>query len=197
MTTPAPSPPTRLEPPAAPASSCTTGGAHRQAIRPCLPKKPSFARTNGSSWPASLISCPSRPAAPFVRQSLLARLRRKLGLPVSSPIHRIDRNTAGLVAFAVQLPAPPASSFSEQVLSQRQVSRTCEAIAQTLPACLAALLRRPRAAAVCCAMSAFSPCTKAEGTPSSETRMARLAPPATAGAPPGLCQPFHRTAARV
>lgn len=39
---------------------------------------------------------------PFVRQSLLARLRRKLGLPGSSPIHRIDRNTAGLVAFAVQ-----------------------------------------------------------------------------------------------
>lgn len=134
---------------------------------------------------------------PFVQQSLLARLRRKLGLPVSSPIHRIDRDTAGLVAFAVQLPAPPASSFSEQVLSQRQVSRTCEAIAQTLPACLAALLRRPRAAAVCCAMSAFSPCTEAEGTPSSETRMARLAPPATAGAPPGLCRPFHRTAARV
>lgn len=95
---------------------------------------------------------------------------------MSSPIHCIDRNTAGLVAFAVQLPAPPASSFSEQVLSQRQVSRTCESIAQTLPACLAALLRRPRAAAVCCAMSAFSPCTEAEGTPSSETRMARLAP---------------------
>ena len=109
---------------------------------------------------------------------------------MSSPIHRIDRNTAGLVAFAVQLPAPPASSFSEQVLSQRQVSRTCEAIAPTLPGCLAALLRRLRAAAVCCTMSTFSPCTEAEGTPSSETRMARLAPPATAGAPPGLCRLF-------
>lgn len=94
-------------------------------------------------------------------------------------------------------PAPPASSFSEQVLSQRQVSQTYEAIAQTFPGCLAALLRRPRAAAVCCAMSAFSPCTEAEDTPSSETRMARLAPPATAGTPPGLCRPFHRTAARV
>lgn len=88
---------------------------------------------------------------PFVRQSLLARLRRKLGLPGSSPIHRIDRDTAGLVAFAVQLPAPPASSFSEQVLSQRQVSQTyerplCRRSRPAWPPCSAVRAPQPSAA---------------------------------------------------
>lgn len=95
---------------------------------------------------------------------------------MSSPIHCIDRDTAGLVAFAVQLPAPPASSFSEQVLSQRQVSQTYKAIAQTLPGCLAALLRRPRAAAFCCAMSAFSPCTRLKALPAAKRAWPALRP---------------------
>ena len=55
---------------------------------------------------------PVTPSGPFVRQSLLARLRRKLNLPVSSPIHCIDRDTARLVAFAVQ----PASRAACQQL---------------------------------------------------------------------------------
>ena len=45
---------------------------------------------------------PVTPAGRFARQSLLARLRRRLNLLDLSPLHRIDRDTAGLVVFAVQ-----------------------------------------------------------------------------------------------
>ena len=37
-----------------------------------------------------------------MQQSLLVRLKRQLGLPDLSPLHRIDRDTAGLVLFSVQ-----------------------------------------------------------------------------------------------
>ena len=45
---------------------------------------------------------PVTPGGRFVQRSLLVRLRRRLGIDGLSPIHRIDRETAGLVAFAVQ-----------------------------------------------------------------------------------------------
>ncbi|GAB3356100.1 MULTISPECIES: pseudouridine synthase [Giesbergeria] len=45
---------------------------------------------------------PVVPAGRYVRQTLLARLKERLGLPELSPLHRIDRDTAGLVLFSVQ-----------------------------------------------------------------------------------------------
>lgn len=45
---------------------------------------------------------PVVPAGRFLQNSLLVRLKRALDLPELSPIHRIDRETAGLVLFSVQ-----------------------------------------------------------------------------------------------
>lgn len=45
---------------------------------------------------------PVTPSGPYVQQTLLVRLKNQLGLPDLAPLHRIDRETAGLVLFGVQ-----------------------------------------------------------------------------------------------
>ncbi len=45
---------------------------------------------------------PVTPSGPYVQQTLLVRLKNQLDLPDLAPIHRIDRETAGLVLFSVQ-----------------------------------------------------------------------------------------------
>ena len=45
---------------------------------------------------------PVTPSGPYVQQTLLVRLKNQLGLPDLAPLHRIDRETAGLVLFSVQ-----------------------------------------------------------------------------------------------
>lgn len=42
------------------------------------------------------------PSGPFLQQTLLVRLKNRLGLEDLAPIHRIDRETAGLVMFSVR-----------------------------------------------------------------------------------------------
>ncbi|WP_311220872.1 MULTISPECIES: pseudouridine synthase [unclassified Acidovorax] len=45
---------------------------------------------------------PVVPGGAYLQHTLLVRLKRRLGLPELSPIHRIDRDTAGLVLFSTQ-----------------------------------------------------------------------------------------------
>lgn len=45
---------------------------------------------------------PVTPSGPYLQQTLLVRLKQRLGLPDLVPLHRIDRDTAGLVLFSVQ-----------------------------------------------------------------------------------------------
>ena len=45
---------------------------------------------------------PVTPGGRYARQTLLARLQRRLGIDTLVPLHRIDRETAGIVAFCVQ-----------------------------------------------------------------------------------------------
>ena len=45
---------------------------------------------------------PVTPSGRFLQETLLIRLRRKLGIDTLSPAHRIDLDTAGLVLFTVQ-----------------------------------------------------------------------------------------------
>jgi tRNA pseudouridine32 synthase/23S rRNA pseudouridine746 synthase len=44
---------------------------------------------------------PVTPGGPYVNECLLYRLRRRTGLPHLQPVHRLDRDTAGVVLFAV------------------------------------------------------------------------------------------------
>ena len=69
---------------------------------------------------------PVTPGGRYVQQSLLVRLQRRLGLPELAPLHRIDRETAGLVMFAVQ---PAERGAYHALFSGRTVEKTYEAIA--------------------------------------------------------------------
>jgi tRNA pseudouridine32 synthase / 23S rRNA pseudouridine746 synthase len=69
---------------------------------------------------------PVMPAGRYVQETLLVRLKQNLGIDTLVPIHRIDRDTAGLVLFSVQ----PATRDSYAALfRQRAVTKCYEAIA--------------------------------------------------------------------
>lgn len=74
---------------------------------------------------------PVTPAGAHVHETLLARLVRRLGNPDLAPLHRIDRDTAGLVLFS----ADPATRDAYQALfRERRIVKRYEAIAPALPA---------------------------------------------------------------
>ena len=73
---------------------------------------------------------PVTPSGKYLQETVLVRLKRKLGLDDLIPIHRIDRDTAGLVLFSVQ----PATRDAYQALFRdRAVYKTYEAIAPWRP----------------------------------------------------------------
>ncbi len=72
---------------------------------------------------------PVTPAGRFVQETLLVRLKKKLGFAQLSPIHRIDRETAGLVMFACR---PDVRDAYQALFRLRQISKTYEAVAPTL-----------------------------------------------------------------
>lgn len=50
---------------------------------------------------------PVVPTGPYVNECLLARLRRRTGIDELTPVHRLDRETAGLVLFSVRRETRP------------------------------------------------------------------------------------------
>ena len=69
---------------------------------------------------------PVTPTGRYVQQSLLVRLKRQLGLPDLSPLHRIDRDTAGLVLFSVQ---PRTRGAYQALFRERSMAKTYDAVA--------------------------------------------------------------------
>jgi len=74
---------------------------------------------------------PVIPSGKYVRETLLVRLRHSLGLDTLSPIHRIDRDTAGLVLFSVQ---PSSRNAYQALFRERQVHKIYHAVAAWNPA---------------------------------------------------------------
>ena len=73
---------------------------------------------------------PVTPKGRYVQQTLLTRLRRSTGLAELSPLHRLDRETAGLVAFSLR----PAERAAYQALFRdRAVDKRYECIAPAGP----------------------------------------------------------------
>jgi tRNA pseudouridine32 synthase/23S rRNA pseudouridine746 synthase len=69
---------------------------------------------------------PVTPSGHYLQETLLVRLKNSLGLEGLTPIHRIDRETAGLVLFSVN----PGERDAYQALFRRhEVSKNYEAIA--------------------------------------------------------------------
>ena len=69
---------------------------------------------------------PVTPGGRYVQQTLLVRLQRRLNMPQLAPLHRIDRETAGLVLFAVQ---PAERGAYHALFSGRTMHKRYEAIA--------------------------------------------------------------------
>ncbi len=69
---------------------------------------------------------PVTPGGQFLQNTLLVRLKRRLQLPDLTPIHRLDRETAGLVAFCCR---PNERAAYQRLFQDRQVSKRYEAIA--------------------------------------------------------------------
>ena len=76
---------------------------------------------------------PVTPSGSYLQQTLLVRLKRRLGLADLVPLHRIDRDTAGLVLFSVQ---PATRGIYQGLFRQHTMRKTYQATARwdpTLP----------------------------------------------------------------
>lgn len=69
---------------------------------------------------------PVTPGGRYVQQTLLVRLKKALDLPNLSPLHRIDRETAGLVVFSVR---PQDRDAYQRLFRERLIHKHYEAIA--------------------------------------------------------------------
>ena len=73
---------------------------------------------------------PVLPSGKYLAETVLTRLKNKLGLNELSPIHRIDRDTAGLVLFSIQRNSRDAY---QALFRERKIHKTYEAIARWNP----------------------------------------------------------------
>ena len=63
---------------------------------------------------------PVTPSGRYLQETLLIRLKRKLGIDTLSPAHRIDRDTAGLVLFTIQ---PHTRNAYQSLFRQKTVEK--------------------------------------------------------------------------
>lgn len=111
------------------------------------------------------------PGGRYLRETLLARLRNKLDLPELTPVHRLDRETAGLVLFCIH---PPSRGKYQALFEQRSVQKVYEAIAPfradlELPRVHRSLLREGSRNG-----ERFFTMQEVAGEPNSETRIALI-----------------------
>ncbi|WP_026470610.1 pseudouridine synthase [Alkanindiges illinoisensis] len=69
---------------------------------------------------------PVTPTGRFVKQSLLVRLKQRLNCEDITPIHRLDRETAGVMLFSLQ---PQTRPLYQTLFQDRKVSKQYQAIA--------------------------------------------------------------------
>ena len=66
------------------------------------------------------------PTGQYVQETLLVRLKKQTGNEFLTPIHRLDRETSGVVLFSKQ---PATRAIYQEMFAQRQVNKTYHAIA--------------------------------------------------------------------
>jgi tRNA pseudouridine32 synthase/23S rRNA pseudouridine746 synthase len=69
---------------------------------------------------------PMIPTGRFLHETLLVRLKHKLGLPHLTPIHRLDRETAGVVIFSHN---PKTRGVYQSMFQKRSIRKVYEALA--------------------------------------------------------------------
>ncbi len=102
------------------------------------------------------------PSGRYARETLLARLRLRLDLPDLAPLHRLDRDTAGVVAFSTNL---ATRSQYQALLRTHRADKVYEALAPALPGLAFPLVRRSRIVVG----EPFFRMREVEGEPNSET----------------------------
>jgi tRNA pseudouridine32 synthase/23S rRNA pseudouridine746 synthase len=73
---------------------------------------------------------PVTPAGAHVHETLLGRLIRRTGNHALAPLHRIDRDTAGLVLFSTN---PHSRARYQALFRERRIEKRYEALAPALP----------------------------------------------------------------
>lgn len=68
---------------------------------------------------------PTTPSGRFLRETALVRLRTRLGNDALTPIHRLDRETAGLVMFSAR---PDTRGAYQSMFERREVAKVYEAV---------------------------------------------------------------------
>ena len=68
---------------------------------------------------------PTTPGGKYLQNSALVRLRNLLGIPELTPIHRLDRATAGLLMFSVR---PETRGAYQLLFENRRVEKVYEAV---------------------------------------------------------------------
>jgi tRNA pseudouridine32 synthase/23S rRNA pseudouridine746 synthase len=107
---------------------------------------------------------PVTPSGHYLQETLLVRLKNRLGIEGLSPIHRIDRETAGLVLFSVR---PEERAAYQDLFRQRSVDKGYEAIAPCRADLAFPNVRRSRIVEG----QPFFRQAEVEGPPNSETRI--------------------------
>ncbi|GAA4030781.1 RluA family pseudouridine synthase [Actimicrobium antarcticum] len=105
---------------------------------------------------------PVTPAGRYLQETLLVRLKRKLGIDTLAPMHRIDRETAGLVLFTVQ---PATRAVYQALFRDRAVTKHYEAIAPWRPELALPMRLRSRLVEA----ASFMKMCEVEGEPNADT----------------------------
>ena len=108
---------------------------------------------------------PVTPSGRYLHETLLVRLKRELGIAALSPLHRIDRETAGLVAFSVR---PQDRNAYQALFRDRAVRKRYQAIAAAPGALALPAIRRSRIEED---PQAFFRMLEVPGEPNSETHI--------------------------
>lgn len=111
---------------------------------------------------------PMTPKGRYLQETLLVRLKRQSGIDTLVPMHRLDRETAGVVLFTVQ---PATRHAYQSLLRDRQVRKVYEAIAPWRADLPLPAVRRSRLEE----SAAFMQMHEVPGEPNAETRIELIA----------------------
>jgi len=111
---------------------------------------------------------PVTPSGPYVQQCLLVQLKRLTGLPDLVPLHRIDRETAGLVLFGK---GPRERDAYHALFREHAIRKTYRAVAPHRPDLALPRVHTSRLAED---PAHFFKMREVPGEPNSETRVALM-----------------------
>jgi tRNA pseudouridine32 synthase / 23S rRNA pseudouridine746 synthase len=106
---------------------------------------------------------PVTPTGRYVQETLLVRLKKRTGLADLTPMHRIDRDTAGLVMFSIR--AQDRDAYAA-MFREHKLHKTYECIAPFSPNISFPLTRKTRLVE---SPHSFMQVTEVQGEPNTET----------------------------